>query len=362
MNSCEKSLAASPVKDNSEVNKVFLPKLWPILCLAILVGPIYGFKCRCFTSDGEIQDVYTVAHLNTKDNEAGPRTDEYSPLDERFAVAVKYKDLPPETELRASWFYLENAGDKTKNKDVKAKNLETGQKQNQKKEEQEKKGTLFRVRPQVASGTGTIFFSAPLRKAAWPTGEYEVRIKKNGKLVNKKKFRVFSDRRVDLLLYSSAKANSTQNKEQRTGPPEEPEKKNKPGFSVNEETIGVKIEVYNPKPGSLLRVMWHRRKKGEDSSKETPNKRDNGANSDYEFYSESDEINLMGSRRLFFLMPKARKGKYCQGEYKVTVNIDEKTMKTGFFRVKRPKTDRGLHSVNASYRRNPPSCRLCLSL
>ncbi len=316
-----------------KAGKVFLSRWWPLLLVAVLVGPIYGFKCRCFASDGEIQDVYTVAHLNTKDGEAGPRTDEYSPLDERFAVGVKYKDMPPETELRASWFYLETVGEKTQKKDAEAKNLEADKKENQDKQEE---GILFRVRPLVVSGTGTIFFSAPLRKSAWPTGEYVVRIQKNGKLVNKKKFRVFSDRRVDLFLYSGAQNNSTQNKEQRTGPLHEPEKKSKPVFSVNEETIGVKIEVYNPKPGSLLRVMWHRRKKGEASSKETPNSSDNGANSDYEFYSESDEINLTGSRRLFFLMPQARKGKYCKGEYKVTVDIDGKTTKTGFFRAENP--------------------------
>lgn len=258
-----------------------------VLILMALTGALCGFRCRCNLSKGKIREIYTVAWLKLPEKKPGPRVRVYSPLRRRFRVAVVHEDLPPETELRVSWYYLGKGGERAG---------------------VEKK--LFYVRPKVVEGDGISVFDAPSRGKIWPTGRYMARVERDSKPVGTVSFEVFSKLEVDTWLYRGQRPQ----KEAGVGPPW---KKNKdPVFDGASDAVALRVDIANPKPETKMRVMWHRVKQDGDA----------------EFYSESDEIVLRGSKRLYFSLPKV-KGGYCPGRYRVTVRLDGKGRVKREFRV-----------------------------
>ncbi len=255
---------------------------WFVFLIGLAVGPMYGFRCRCIASEGKIREVYTVAWILLPEGRQGPTKDVFSPLHPRFDLVVEHENLPPETELRASWYHLDKEG------------------------EGSSKRKLFHVRPQVVEGSGATFFSAPSRSGTWPGCEYEVIIERNGKNVEKARFRVFTEEKIRMSLYKGKKP----------APDHPDESDSQKIFSAKDGAVGLLVEAANPEPGATLRIVW-RRKRGDQ---------------DFSFYSESDEILLRSSQRLYFVMPKVKKG-YCKGVYRVAALLGDKTAAKKDFRI-----------------------------
>ena len=193
-------------------------RVWGVIVLSSLTGALCGFRCRCSLSKGKIKEIYTVSWLKLPEKSPGPRTRVYSPLRQRFRVAVVHEDLPPETELRVSWYYMGKGS-----------------------QESSAKKKLFYVRPKVVEGSGVSVFDARSRGKVWPVGRYMARVERDKKTVGTVNFEVLSKRKVDTWLYRGEK---TQPKAG-VGPPWE--KNKNPVFRAAGDTVALRVDIANPK-------------------------------------------------------------------------------------------------------------------
>jgi hypothetical protein len=285
----------------SDGRKTFVTKTAKIFFAVGLVcstGMVTGFRCHCALREGQVTRAHTVAFLIWPQKIAGPPKKVFDPLHDIIHLAVFHRDMEPESEIRVRWVYLGPGGGGS----------------GEKKGAQKRK--LFSAAVKIAEGSGVVYFGAHRRGKVWPSGPYEALVEHDGRVVQRVPFAVSGKTRyrLDLIAVPGGEVGDVADGDAAAG------RRRVRVFSTQNESVLARLTALNPKPGTLLRVMWDWRKPGTKT---------------FRFYAESDEIKIDTSKRIVFRLPPPKKG-YCRGDYRVRLRMGGQTVVTRVFRMRKP--------------------------